>query len=218
MGKSRITFTVLLVCLFFSANAAADESSALEGTDFNRSKLTGDWGGERTKLAESGITIDIDATQSYQGVVDGGVESKWKYGGSVDYEFKFDFEKMGLWPGAFVNARVEHQFGEFVNGNTGAIIGENTDGLLPLPGYREPTLSKFVFTQFLSESFGVFFGKIDTLDGDHNHFAGSRGKENFMNPNFIINPVTLRTTPYSALGAGAVFVFPDVYAEDPAIL
>jgi len=30
--------------------------------------------------------------------------------------------------------------------------------------------------------------------------------------------VTLRTVPYSSLGIGAVFVFPDVYAEDPAIL
>jgi len=221
MASRRSLFIVTAICIggiCCAGKAIADESSAPEGFNFNQTRLTGDWGGERAKLAESGITIDIDATQSYQGVVDGGVESKWKYGGSVDYEFNFDFEKMGLWPGAFIDARVEHQFGEFVNNNTGAITSANTDGLFPLPDYREVTFSKLVFTQFLSESFGIFFGKIDTLDGDNNHFAGSRGKENFMNQNFVLNPVTIRTTPYSALGAGVVFVFPDVYAEDPSIL
>jgi carbohydrate-selective porin OprB len=94
--------------------AIGGESSVVEGPDLNRSRLTGDWDGSRAKLIENGITVEIDALQSYQGVVDGGVESKWKYGGSVDYEFNFDFEKMGLWPGAFIDLRVEHQFGEFV--------------------------------------------------------------------------------------------------------
>ena len=214
-------FFLTAICIVGSLLAGmvvAEESSASEGPDLNRSRLTGDWGGERSKLIENGITVEIDSLQSFQGVVDGGVESKWKYGGSVDYEFNFDFEKMGLWPGAFVDVRVEHQFGEFVNSNTGAILAANADGLFPLPDYREVTVSKVVFTQFLSEGFGIFFGKIDTLDGDNNHFAGSRGRENFMNSNFVFNPVTLRTTPYSSLGAGAVFVFPDVYAEDPAIL
>lgn len=184
----------------------------------DRSKLSGNWGGLRDDLADNGITINIDALQSYQGVLHGGVEKNWKYGGSVDYEFKFDFQKMGLWPGAFVDARIEHQFGEFINSDTGSILATNADGFFPLPDYRELTVSKLMFTQFLSESFGVFFGKIDTLDGDNNHFAGGRGKENFMNQNFVLNPVALRTTPYSSLGAGLVFVLPDVHAKDPAML
>ena len=213
MKKLLLTLSIIV---FFSSGAIAEESP--EGPDFNQSRFTGDWGGERTKLADSGITIDIDAIQSLQGVLDGGLERTWKYGGSVDYELKFDFEKMGLWPGAFVDIRAEHQFGEFINEDTGSLLGANADGLFPLPGYRDLTLSKVVFTQLLSESFGLFFGKIDTFDGDNNHFAGGRGRENFMNSNFLFNPVALRTTPYSALGAGAVFVFPDVYAEDPAIL
>jgi porin len=79
-------------------------------------------------------------------------------------------------------------------------------------------LSSVVFTQFLSESMAVFFGKIDTFDGDNTFFAGSRGKENFMNLNFVANPVALRTVPYSTLGAGAVFFFPSVTAENPATL
>lgn len=182
------------------------------------SKLTGDWYGQRTKFADDGITFDIDMVQTSQGVLDGGLESDWKYGGSSDYWLKFDFQKMGLWPGAFVELRAETQFGEFINSDTGSILATNTDGFFPLPNEHMTTLSSVVLTQFLSESYGIFFGKIDTLDGDNNHFAGARGKENFMNQNFVLNPVTLRTIPYSSLGAGVVFVLPDVYAEDPAIV
>ena len=220
MASTRLLFlrAICVVGICCAGKGMAGESSAPDELNLNQSRLTGDWSGKRTKLIESGITVEIDATQSYQGVVDGGVESKWKYGGSVDYEFNFDFEKMGLWSGAFIDARIEHQFGEFVNNNTGAILGANADGLFPLPDYREVTVSKVMFTQFLSESFGIFFGKMDTLDGDNNHFAGSRGRENFMNSNFLFNPLTLRTAPYSSLGVGALFVFPDVYAEDPAVL
>lgn len=210
---------ILLICsILHNADAIADDSPKQSSHDFNRTRLTGDWGGLRNKLADDGITFDIDTLQSFQGVVDGGIRRHWKYGGSIDYELHFDFEKMGLWQGAFVDMRAEHLFGEFINGDTGSVLPANIDGVFPLPGYRDVTLSKIVFTQFLSEQFGVFLGKIDTLDGDNNHFAGSRGRENFMHSNFVINPVTLRTSPYSALGAGAVIVLPDVYAEAPSIL
>ena len=63
--------------------------------------------------------------------------------------------------------------------------------------------------QFLSESFGVYLGKIDTLDGDANAFAGGRGKDQFLNMNFVFNPATLRTTPYSALGGGFLYLLPE---------
>lgn len=209
---TRLAVFVFLVFFLVQNVTGAEEDL------FDRSKLSGDWSGKRTEFIDDGITINIDAIQTTQGVLHGGLEKDWKYGGSVDYEFKFDFQKMGLWPGAFVDARVEHQFGESINSDTGALLGANTDGMFPLPDYRELTLSKLVFTQFLSETFGLFFGKIDTLDGDNNHFAGGRGKENFMNSNFIFNPATIRTFPYSSLGAGMLFLFPQDYTNDPAIL
>ncbi|MHC4990609.1 MAG: hypothetical protein ACYTGC_06475, partial [Planctomycetota bacterium] len=45
--------------------------------------LTGDWNGERSKLAEAGLTFDVQWTQSAQGVVSGGRDTGWEYGGSV---------------------------------------------------------------------------------------------------------------------------------------
>ncbi len=212
--SKSVVLSVMVVCWFCIVASAYAEAAP----DFSGTKLTGDWWGERTKLADKGITIDIDSVQSYQGVLDGGTNQSWKYGGSMFYRFKFDFQKMGLWEGAFVDVIAEHQFGEFVNEDTGAILGVNNDGLFPLPGYHNINVSQVKFTQFLSTSFAVFMGKLNTIEGDDNIFAGGRGKTNFMHENFIFNPVSIRTIPYSALGAGAVVFFPDALAKDPAIL
>lgn len=211
---SRVVLTIVVINFVGLVQTVFAEETDI----FDRSKLSGDWSGKRTELADDGITINIDALMTTQGVFHGGLEKDWKFGGSVDYELKFDLQKMGLWQGAFIDARVEHQFGESINSDTGSLLGANTDALFPLSDYRELTLSKLVFTQFLSETFGVFFGKIDTMDGDNNHFAGGRGKENFMNMNFVVNPATLRTTPYSSLGAGLIFMFPQDHTKEPAIL
>jgi len=195
-------------------------SKTKQTKNYNRKTIcsVGDWYGERTKLADNGITFNMDLVQTWQGVLDGGTDHSWSSGGSFDFELKLDFQKMGLWPGAFVDLRAEQQYGTFANDKTGGLLGTNADGFFPLPNEHELILSKVVFTQFLSESFGIFFGKIDTLDGDNNHFAGSRGKDNFMNMNFVLNPVTLRTTPYSSLGAGLLFLFPQEHTKEPAIL
>ncbi len=67
-------------------------------------------------------------------------------------------------------------------------------------------LSHVVLTQFLSEKFAVALGKLDTTTGDVNEFAHGRGDDKFMNLAFSMNPVALRTAPYSALGMGFVFL------------
>ncbi len=219
MKIPTIMIAMVLICLFgFIGRSYAEDASKPKEPDFSSLKLTGDWYGQRTKLAENGITIDIDMTQTFQGVLHGGKEKNWKYGGSLDYWLKLDFQKMGLWEGAYVELRAETQFGEFINSDTGSVIPVATDGVFPLAEKHITTLSSVVFTQFLSESFAIFFGKIDTFSGDNTFFAGDRGKENFMNLNFVANPVILTTVPYSTLGAGAVFFFPSATAENPATL
>ena len=236
MTKHVASIVVYLIIGAFGVVHAADEVSleaeetwpevdytyaaepSEHASDFSWTKLTGDWGGARTDLANKGITLDIDILHSFQGVLRGGKDQSWQSGGSLDYWLNLDFEKMGLWEGAFVEMRAETQYGDFANLASGSVLGINTDGLFPLPEEHTTTLSHVVFTQFLSESVAVFFGKISTLDGDQNEFAGSRGKDNFMNPGLVLNPVTLRTVPYSSMGGGVIFFFPDVQDPDPAFL
>ena len=114
------------------------------GDIWHRSKLTGDWGGQRTKLAEEGITFDMASMQTYQGVA-GGRRQLWKYGGLFEYTIKLDFQKMGLWPGAFLEIGAENQYGQFINRNTGAMIPANTAGVFPEPGQQEVYLDRVVF-------------------------------------------------------------------------
>lgn len=175
----------------------------------SRPALTGDWGGFRTNMADQGITLSVDTVQTYQNVIDGGRDTGGEYGGSFDYEVHLDFNKMGLWPGAFMRMFGETQFGDFVNPVVGTVTAVNSDGLFPLVNDDETTLTSVVFYQFLSEWFALYLGKLDTLDGDTNAFAAARGKNQFLNQNLVFNPVTLRTVPYSALGGGVLFVLPE---------
>ncbi|MFT5528295.1 MAG: hypothetical protein ACI9HK_006284 [Pirellulaceae bacterium] len=59
--------------------------------------------------------------------------------------------------------RGESQFGRFINRDTGAILAENTSGLIPTPGGQETALTEFVLTQFLSEEIAIFAGNYKPL-------------------------------------------------------
>ena len=103
------------------------------GDIWSRSTLTGDWWGIRNQLAEKGITFDINITQIRQGVVDGGLNGAWQYGGRGDTVMNVDSGKLGLWPGGFFNFELEGNWASSVNRKTGALMAANTNQLFPLP-------------------------------------------------------------------------------------
>jgi porin len=191
---------------------------------WTRPQLTGDWLGHRTAAAERGIVFDADLTQFYQGVASGGLQQRFRYGGHGDYVLKFDFDKLIGQEGLFLQLRAEHRFGQAVNLNdTGAYADAAVLPNLPAPT-DDLILTNVAITQALSEEFIVFFGKLDTLDGDVNAFAHARGKHQFFNTNFVFNPIAVWTIPYSTLGAGfsvlrgvePVFTFTVLNATDTA--
>ncbi len=162
---------------------------------WERAKLTGDWGGLRSKMADNGVQLDVDTVHMFQNVTSGGIDTTGKYIGTAEIVLKLDSQKMGLWPGGFLLVRGEAAFREGVNLSTGALIPVNTEPILQLPARNEMVLSHVVFTQFLSEKFAVALGKLDTTDGDANEFAHGKGDEKFMNLAFSFNQVALQTAP-----------------------
>src|SRR6266446_102244 len=90
-------------------------ASAIDATIFERPNLTGDWLGARDTLSSHGLTLEISLTQFYQGVVDGGNERDFEYGGKVDYYMNLDGGKAGLWPGFSITTHIETRYGNDVN-------------------------------------------------------------------------------------------------------
>jgi porin len=180
------------------------------GDLWNRSHLTGDWGGTRTDLANKGVQVDVDWTQYVQGVVDGGIDRSTRYGGHLDYLVRLDLMRMGLIPGGLVTLRAESRHGDSVNSISGQILPVNTTALFPVTNQPDEDVGVAItdlnYTQFFSERLAVVLGKLDTLDADPNEFASGRGKSQFMNANFIFNSALALRLPYSTLGAAVLWL------------
>jgi porin len=165
-------------------------------------QLTGDWCGVRTCFADSGITVYGDNTGFAFGNVAGGARQDFDYAGHGDYLIHVDAGKLGLRDGLFLKLRAEHRYGETITEDVGAFFSPTIAADLPIPNSEQVYLTNVLFTQMLSDSVGIFAGKMDTLDGDPNAFAHGRGKTQFSNLGFVFNPITAATVPYSTLGTG----------------
>jgi porin len=207
---------LILCCLGVSMPAQAQDSEAggattptFGGDLWHRSKLIPDWGGFRSRLAEKGVTLDADVTQFYQGVTSDGEHRGFEYGGHGDYVLHVDAGKLVSLRGLVLTVRAEHWFGQNVNEETGAFLPAAIAADLPAKDSRNVYLTDVLLTQYLSDSFAVFVGKMQTLDGDKNAFAHGRGKDQFLNFSLVGNPAFYLTLPYSTLGAGFMLLGED---------
>lgn len=181
------------------------------GPFWSRPRLTGDWLGKRTSLAERGLTFDLFGTQFYQGVAAGGRQQEWEYGGKFDYLLNIDGGKLGLMQGLFVNLHGESRLGQSVNNIDGLLTPSNIALRFPEPEGNITALTGVKITQALSENFALFLGKINTLDEYPLRFSPELGLERpgiggFMNTSLVFNPILGRTVPYSAAGAGGAIL------------
>jgi len=109
MGKRNNYLAILkflLVLLLISAfqPLAFAEGLTAEESIWNRSYLTGNWGGLRPRIVDKGITLDLEYTSTYQGLLSGTGNDDYEYGGKFDAFVKLDSAKLGLWSGGGFNA------------------------------------------------------------------------------------------------------------------
>jgi porin len=210
-----IAIAIFLVEVCFAPHGRAAEAPAANpysGDIWSRSTLTGDWWGLRNQLAQKGVTVDMSLTQAAQGIVHGGKDSGWQYsGGRGDIILNLDTQKLGLWPGGFLNVEAEGNFipadtlRKSINGRAGSLMPVNSNQFYPTPAGDNFNLPALNFTQFLSPYFGLTLGKYATLtstSGDMNEFAHGKGDTQFMNLALNANPVMVLTVPYSTLATG----------------
>ncbi len=94
---SRATMAAcLLACC--AGEALAGESGG--ASDFwSREKLTGDWGGARTKLEDAGVTFDATFTGDFSTNVSGGIRRDEGFSGLLQLGLTLDLEKLVGWTG-----------------------------------------------------------------------------------------------------------------------
>jgi porin len=185
---------------------------------WTRSTLTGDWGGLRKSLQQSGVTFAGRSTQFAFGI-DGGINAPpppplafgntFKYTGRGEYDVILDLEKFGGLPKGTLLARAEHWYGQYgnISTNSGAFAPTVFPAAIPPVADSPGTLflTNFLFTQPLSQNLVVFAGKKDVLGAaDQDIFAGGDGTSQFVNQALIANPAFLLGLPYSSYTAGFV--------------
>ena len=146
--------------------------------------------------------FDVDMLLTPQGVATGGRDTGAELWGTAEYTLGVDTQKLGLWPGGYLNVYALSSFGSSVNRDSGAIVPVNTATLLPASDDPGTALMNLTFMQFLSKEFGLVAGKLYTLTGDDNAFAHNY-RTTFMNTGLDFNLV-LALAPFSVFGGGFV--------------
>ena len=134
--------------------------------------LTGDWGGQRTSLAEQGVQLGLEFAQLGQSVVDGGRRDDSAYGGRAKLTVNLDLDRMEVLRGALFTVRAESRYGDSVNRDAGTILPVGDLMFFPLTDPQDEdvpiTVTEALYTQFLSSELGVFVGKFTLLGADAN--------------------------------------------------
>ncbi len=213
---TRKCLAVLAILLLGTVSMAQTTAPAGYGGSWTEwPKMTGDWGGVRSSLADKGITLDIDYVQVLQGNAHGGRDTNnaFRASGTNDLEMTLDFGKMGLWKGASLLFHAESVWGGGIDKKVGGLLPTNLNAALP--GSAEPgfgldeggryLLSEIIFTQVLLE------GKLILLGGklwgarafDTNMFANDEETQ-FMNAGLRNNMLIPPLMPYTNWGAGFI--------------
>jgi porin len=143
----------------------------------------------------------VSSIQFEQGVAAGGFEQAFRWGGKFDMLAHLDSGKLGLWDGGTIDLFAESRLGQSVDTFSGTFSPPNLAMFFPVPNQDITAITGLKFTQAINDWFGVFFGKLNALNGDPERFLKYPLTSRFWNAAFNFN-LALDRYPYSAPGAG----------------
>ncbi|HEY0292269.1 MAG TPA: carbohydrate porin [Hansschlegelia sp.] len=159
------------------AFAGDDEPAQLTGDFAERGKLTGDWGGARTKLRESGVEIDIDLTADSSYNLGGGLKKGKGFTSLLQLGLTLDLEKLVGWTGGEIYAGAY-----FIRGH--GLSSHETGNLLPISNIEFPHANLlgevYLKQKLLDDKLVIKIGQ-QAADGD---FATSDTAGLFVNSTF----------------------------------
>ena len=200
---------------FVAALGAYDPNAAAFAADKPKNwlegdKLTGDWGGGRTALADCGISPYMIWTSQIIHNLDGGLRSGTDVGGVIEFGADLDLEKLGAWNGATIHASA---FWIHDNDDPSADIVGNFDEVSNLTAQRSVRFYQaYVKQNFLDGKVTAKIGQL-ALDDD---FMISANSSMFLNASFGTMPVLSANTkaplyPLGAFGAWAQMNFTSAF-------
>jgi porin len=208
---------VMPAAAWATAAPASDTAAAVtlpaSSTDWaTRETLTGDWGGARGGLKDSGIVVKPRLTQFVQGLSAGDGEHGYEYGGKADLGVAADLGKLGFWRGFSMTLQAEYNFGRNVNGRGGVLIPVNAALNAPgMEGSDAFDLSSAYFRQDFSNDVSLIFGKVNMIElVSVKPFMGGAGIDTFWNQSFVATP-TGTVPPYLFGALMSVFKEPATY-------
>ncbi|WP_028745902.1 carbohydrate porin [Rhizobium mesoamericanum] len=191
---------------FFNNGPAFGLPGTVTGDIFERTQLTGDWGGLRTKLAQEGLFFDLYTTSAYQDITSGGLEEGSAFVQNAQFDLNIDTGRANLWDGGLIHVSLQSRYGDKAEDTltAGASVPHYTGLVLPGPFLDSDTLpSEYFIAQALSKKTAVVIGKISDIFIPDETLFGDSYKYYFANFNFNKSPMTpnfYNPTAWAALG------------------
>lgn len=154
----------------------------------DRTTLTGDWGGARTRLEQRGVRVYGFLNDQYGSVLKGGLdtEGSGRNAASIDLFITADLEKLGVIRGGEALLHLQSNWGDGINLRTGSLfqVNDDADGDL---GFH---VAQFWYRQYwLERRVALTLGYLDyqTII-DRNEYANSEDKQ-FLHQALDNNPL-----------------------------
>ena len=195
---ARSVLLGIWLLLAIAGHCAAQDKDLLQ-----RDRLTGNWGGLRTKLEENGVSLQADWTDYLNGIAAGDGPGGTFNGGHLYSALNFDGTRAKFIDGFSVDIALEGHYGPSVNSRTGTVMPPIFAMNAIRAGKSEWGVTLFKVTQQLGHGWSVYAGKFTPLYGYRNEFSDGLGRTKFENTAFVAKPVIGGAVAYTGWGAGA---------------
>jgi porin len=203
LTKIKIILTFLVI-LFITENAQAQQKDSVAkpkhkkigltkflplspvqdytGKFSERATVTGDWGGTRQKLYDSGFMFDVALTQTWQGVLAGGNSQEGEYYGLIDYGITLDLGKLGIWGKGLIILNAQTNFGNTdLLDHSGALSPVNFLQVYPEPGPSKTFLMEYYLLQAFGKKVVLIAGRLNATNFLDKSWFANNPRTQFMN-------------------------------------
>ena len=194
---------------FFNNGPVFGLPGTMTGGFWDRTQISGDWGGRRTDLARQGLFFDVYTTSAYQDLTSGGIAPGGWFVQNTQMAINVDTGRAGWWDGGLIHFTTQARYGAAPEQtfNSGAVVPIYTGLVEPGPLDSSTTLpSEYFLVQGLNEHVSFVVGKISDVYIPDQTLFGNSYKFYFANFALNKNPMTVNfynPTAWAVLGVWA---------------